>query len=191
MNKSKVLNYWNFTFEGFESLEHYEKNLHEISAERGLYVIIMQEGSPIEFTEKSCAGIFGQRKPDVAIELLKEQWVSDTLILFIGQAGRKMKSCTIRKKIKKLISYGRGKKEAHFQGRYIWQIRNPFNLLLAWTVFDFDKEIPTTYELLDNFFKRHNKAPFANLQWNAWNKPYEYNANRKDDLLDYFMLNRD
>jgi hypothetical protein len=183
MHKYKLLPYWDYIFEGFNSLEYYEKHLSEIPLERGVYIILCSKGMQPIFNEKSCAGSFRERKPDVSIKLLMSNWVQGTEVLFIGQAGRKMKSMTLRKKIKRLICYGHGKNVAHFQGRYIWQLVDPFKLLLAWSSFKDNEEIPTNYSLIESFLNLHNSDPFANLAWNTKNLSYTKN----NDFDDFFI----
>lgn len=164
----KVLQDFPHQFSGFETLQYYSNNIDVIPQNRGVYIILSEINS-VEFVEPGSGGFFKKRNPNVSIEMLQKRWINDASIIYIGQAGRKFKEMTLQKRIQKLIQFGQGRNSAHFEGRYIWQIKESHNLKLAWLETDLIDNVKN--DLLKRFYKFYSYEPFANLRWNMTNSP--------------------
>lgn len=144
-------------FQGFKTIEELKKsNYYEIPENKGVYIILFKGKYPV-FLEKSSAGRYKRKNPTVSIEKLSANWIKNEEIIYIGKAGK-----NIRKRIKQYVEFGSGKPVGHWGGRYIWQIKNPEELVVAWKETEKDPEIVES-ELINTFKEKHDNRPFANL----------------------------
>ena len=143
----------------------------------GVYMIIRPEGLSPVFNDSSNAYRFKGREPSVARSVLESKWLENEFVIYIGKAGRasgsvvgqpecdgKRRPATLRSRLRAYFEFGRGKPAAHWGGRYIWQIKDPENLLVTWKQTNQD---PATVEsrMLEDFKDRHRGClPFANLK---------------------------
>ena len=79
-------------------------------------------------------------------------------VLYIG------KSNALRRRLKEYASFGAGSPIGHWGGRYIWQLSDSDELLVAWKACGED-ETPDYLEaqLLGRFKRIHGRLPFANI----------------------------
>lgn len=95
--------------------------------------------------------------------------MNDAKILYIGRAGGtaengRVYSSILRKRIKQYIQFGKGKNIGHWGGRYIWQIKESDDLLIAYKTLENQNPVVKEQELINMFRNHHNgKLPFANL----------------------------
>ncbi len=132
------------------------KSLSLIPQEPGIYFVVCQSGFKPDFIPIGTGGYFKGKNPNVSIDVLKEKWVSEDDILYIGQSEN------LRDRLEKLIRFGRGEPVGKWGGRYIWQIRDAEKMLqVRWEI----NESPRALEekLLIEFKKKYGKLPFANL----------------------------
>ena len=84
-------------------------------------------------------------------------YVADSKIVYIGKAT------SLKKRVGQLLRFGAGSAVGHWGGRYLWQLADSDNLLIAW------KPIPTVdprteeARMLEEYVSLHGKLPFANL----------------------------
>jgi hypothetical protein len=99
-------------FNGFYKIIELVDNLNLIPEERGVYLIISPDSKP-KFLIVDTGGYFKNRNPNVSLEILKENWVDQSIVLYIGQAGGvrkgKWSSSTLRDRLKKYFQFGQGK----------------------------------------------------------------------------------
>lgn len=110
------------------------------------------------FVEQSPAGHFRDKDPTVDRATLHEHWVADCPVLYIGKARR------ARRRLRQYAGHGAGKPVGHWGGRYIWQLADATDLLVAWHVITWGED-PREYEkrLLKHFARLHQgRRPFAN-----------------------------
>ncbi len=111
------------------------------------------------FLDTNPGGRFNGRDPSVSVETLKAKWVSGAQMVYIGKAD------VAHRRLKQFARFGDGEPVAHWGGRYIWQLQDSFELLVAWHSIAWD-EPAREYEkrLLAHFGALHNgRRPFANL----------------------------
>jgi hypothetical protein len=139
-----------------------ESSYNNIPDEQGVYVIIYDKDSPIEFLEENVGGHFKDRNPTVQISMLKANWVNNEKVIYIGQAGGNGSSATLRKRLRQYMKFGSGKPIGHWGGRYIWQLKDSDNLIVAWKPTEEDPYVVES-EMINEFRKIHGTRPFANL----------------------------
>lgn len=123
---------------------------------KGVYIIARPDSfQKIGFEEHSPAGWFKGKDPTVPIATLKDKWVDNANILYIGKHEK-----SVRKRMQQHIDFYNGKPIAAWGGRIISQIIN-FEDLEVWYL---SCENPTKMEkaLLNEFKTQYKKLPFAN-----------------------------
>lgn len=150
------------------------QNVTLVPKKKGIYLVLWpDEKSPV-FVEKGTGGFFKGKDPNVAICELEKHWIENERILYIGQAGGKVKrkngdilnnKATLQSRIEQYMQFGQGLPKGHYGGRYIWQLANAKDLIICWKVLiEYDSR-EEEKEMIKGFKKEHEgKRPFANLQ---------------------------
>jgi hypothetical protein len=76
----------------------------------------------------------------------------------LGVSGRR----GLKKRLGEYRRYGEGEPIAHAGGRYIWQLNDSSNLLLAWLPSGQDPKLIED-QFIAEFAQEYGKRPFANL----------------------------
>lgn len=151
-------------FTGFYTIGDLRNSTDLIPDVRGVYVIIRPIKKDPIFLEKGCGGFFKGKDPNVEINILREKWNNNSSILYIGKAGDPGSGSTLKKRIKQYLNFGLGKNVGHYGGRYIWQLADSSELIVAWKPLPDGFPSQVEYEMLEDFSSSHNgKLPFANL----------------------------
>lgn len=153
----------NIGFQGFLSINHLQDHLSLIPKEKGVYIIYCDELVP-HFLPKGSGGFFKQKDPNVSLDILLNNWVENTPILYIGKAGANTSNATLQSRLKQYFDFGRGKAVGHYGGRYIWQLANPSELKVCWMVTTEYEPRTVEYALIQQFVAQFGKRPFANLK---------------------------
>ena len=151
----EILKYQELGFTGFIKV----KELHiasPIPPCNGVYIVVRDSHTPPQFLYKGMAGFFKEKDPNVPIETLEQKYVASSQVVYIGKAKN------LRKRISELIRFGNGAKVGHWGGRFLWQLADAQDLLIAWCPCSFPRE--TERCLLTAFEEAHGALPFANLQ---------------------------
>lgn len=156
-------------FKGFVSIATLKKQ-NNAPRVQGIYLIVRKDTSAPTFVEIGTGGHFKEQDPNVAIQELKNNWIENSVVLYIGKAGGidangKQSAATLQKRLEQYMQFGSGKKVGHKGGRYIWQLKDAEELLVCWK--EMPKENPIKEEslLIENFKNSHNgRRPFANLR---------------------------
>jgi hypothetical protein len=123
------------------------------------YVVYRTGGTSPVFRTENSGGRFKGRNPTVPGATLQAKWVQDAHTLNIGKAD------VGRTRLKAYARFGAGEPVAHWGGRYIWQLKDADDLLVAWHEIGW-VETARDYErrLMSCFRECHNgRLPFANL----------------------------
>jgi hypothetical protein len=133
--------------------------LADVPAGPAVYVVYRPATSGPAFISVSPGGHFKEKDPTVAIPELQANWVADSSVIYIGKAD------AARKRLTQFAKFGAGQKIGHWGGRYIWQLADSTDQLVAWHPISWGEEAKI-YEkrLFAHFAELHAGArPFANL----------------------------
>jgi hypothetical protein len=136
-----------------------------VPAEPGVYMVVRPDAAPPRFLSSSCAGWFKRKDPSVSVELLEQAWLPGATVVYIGKAGRgKAGDRGLRSRLEEYHRFGRGEPVGHSGGRYIWQLADSDQLLVAWRETPEQDSEAIEDELLADFVAAHGALPFANLR---------------------------
>lgn len=164
MNTKKDLE--NLGFKGFIPVKELLLDISAIPNVNGVYAVVRNNTDKPVFIEKGTGGHFKGRNPNVDLNTLKIKWVENTEILYIGKAGGGSSKNRLNKRIKQYLDFGNGKDVGHWGGRYIWQLKDSYDLCFCWKETEVDT-LPRDEELrlILEFKESHEgKLPFANLR---------------------------
>ena len=151
-------------FKGFYTIKALTKNISLIPEEPGVYFILyMADVKPV-FIDIGTGGHFKGRNPNVVTEVLRDNWIETTKVIYMGKAGGPGSIATLKSRLKQYIKFGQGSNVGHWGGRYIWQIENSNDLIICWKTLPKNidpRKIETDY--LQQFKSIYGKRPFANL----------------------------
>ena len=145
-------------FIGFKTIKELELNNSIIPIENGVYLVLNINKKKVEFQEIGSGGFFKGIDPNVSISILEENWVDNTIVLYIGKAN------SLKKRLIQYIQFGNGRNVGHYGGRYIWQIRNCKTLVVCWKILKNDNPKSIESDLIKEYKRIYIKRPFANLQ---------------------------
>ena len=153
----------NAGFAGFRSIEEIRRDPSIVSALPGVYVVYRDRLDEPQFLHKSTGGWFKGRDPSVSIEKLKENWVGESHVLYVGKADAGSRGTRgIRTRFGEYLRFGQGQPIGHWGGRYLWHLAGADQLLVCWKPCSDPSEEET--RLLDLFRTEYGALPFANLK---------------------------
>jgi hypothetical protein len=135
-----------------------------VPTDPGVYAVLRISDAPPTFVETSPAGRFKGKDPSVSVDVLASRWVDGPEVLYIGKAtpgsaGRR----GLQKRLDEYRRFGAGEPVNHVGGRYVWQLADADDLLVAWNA---THEDAATVEsrMLRDFVERYGVLPFGNLR---------------------------
>jgi hypothetical protein len=151
-------------FVGFRSMTDLFTDSSVLPKIKGIYLVLYLDKKPPEFLTAGTGGHFKGKNPNVPISELKRNWLEDTLVVYIGKAGKEGSAATLQSRLRQYFGFGQGGNVGHWGGRLIWQLRNSQKLVVCWK--PLPKDDPRTVEanLIQDFVNLHRKRPFANLK---------------------------
>jgi hypothetical protein len=136
-----------------------------VSTAAGVYVVLRPSTSPPSYLPSSPAGHFKGKDPTVSEHTLSSAWVPGAQVLYIGKAGAVATTQRgLRKRLDEYRAFGDGQPVGHRGGRYIWQLADSSELLVAWLPTPDEEPFDVEHALIQTFRADHAGArPFANL----------------------------
>lgn len=147
-------------FEGFKPVAKLMEDCNVVPRHKGVYMVLYFQGTDPVFLEKGTGGFFKGKDPNVNISTLKENWIEEEQVLYIGKATN------LQSRIQQFMKFGQGKNIGHRGGRYIWQLKDAGKLIICWKKILGDEEPREVEKRMIQDFKGNHEGhrPFANLQ---------------------------
>jgi len=152
-------------FKGFKTCAQLARTgFAEVPEDPGVYMVVRDPRAPKAFASRSKGGHFNGKDPTVDLAVLERNWVQGAAVLYIGQAGGGGSSSTLRRRLKRYLSFGAGHPVGHWGGRLIWQLEDTESLLFCWRPAAGADARELEHELIQDFATIFGCRPFANLQ---------------------------
>lgn len=135
-----------------------------IPAVRGVYVLLRISTHAPVFLEEGTGGFFKGKDPNVSLEVLRQNWVETSPVVYIGKAGDPGQAATLRSRLWQYLRFGIGANVGHWGGRYIWQLEDAEDLLVCWLPLPDGTPSELESALIDTFRQEYGVRPFANLK---------------------------
>ncbi len=156
-NQNEISEYKSEGFDGFIPVRILRESKSIIPDMKGIYVVLRtSEDAPV-FLEKGSAKVLEDKDPNVAEEVLAAKYVSGSQTVYIGKATN------LRNRLGQLLRFGDGRCINHWGGRYLWQLADAEDLLIAWKVITSENPREVESRMLNDFKNRYGKLPFANI----------------------------
>lgn len=139
-----------------------DEKLNDVPHEAGVYVLLRENDGRPTFLNESTGGHFKRNNPTVPVSVLESQWSDGAHCVYVGKA-KKSPSTGLRRRLRDFRRYGNGLPVGHQGGRYVWQLADVDEIVVAWKVID---GAPDRYEsaLISEFDSAYGRRPFANLK---------------------------
>ena len=149
-------------FTGFVTVESLWNDRTCIPKIKGVYLILDPIGKP-DFINPGVGGFFKGKNPNVSIEELNDNFVPNSLVVYIGKAGGPTSQATLYSRLGQYLRFGQGKNVGHWGGRFIWQLRSHRDLMFCWKTTPDDDPREIEKLLIDDYVSQNGMKPFANL----------------------------
>jgi hypothetical protein len=129
----------------------------EVPEAPGVYAVLRTADAAPRFADANPAGRFRKKDPTVEVAVLEKAWVEEPEVLYVASAA------DVRKRLEELRRFAAGEPVGHWGGRYLWQLEDRDDLLVAWNATHEDAAVVET-RMLGDFKDRYRALPFANLR---------------------------
>lgn len=131
----------------------------------GVYAVLRPSHIRPTFRELSVAGHLKTKSPSVSITMLESNWIPGVEVLYIGKAEWNEGSRRgLKKRLDEYRRHGQGEPIGHWGGRYIWQLEDCYDLIVAWKEASTNGAEEVESALLSSFIEKFGALPFANLK---------------------------
>jgi hypothetical protein len=147
-------------FTGFVSFDELRNGaLKDVPQTGGVYLVVRHSKEEPSFLEESCGGHCKGKNPTELVDVLKAKWVPGTPVVYIGKGDN------LRDRLRGYAAFGAGRRVGHRGGRYIWQLADRDELVVAWkpcqpaqTAAAFEAELVKLFKAVNG-----GRLPFANI----------------------------
>lgn len=144
-------------FSGFVKVSDLRLSLDLIPQTGGVYVVVRLSADRPKFIQEGTGGHFKGKNPNVSISELENNVVEGSLTMYIGKATG------LRKRLGQLLRFGAGSNVGHWGGRYLWQLADADDLLIAWKETPMSDPREVEVSMLADYVNQFGCLPFANL----------------------------
>lgn len=155
---NEIAQYKKEGFEGFIPVARLRGNTAILPEEAGVYVVIRDSETAPQFLKEGTGGFHKGKNPNVSIAELSDNYVADSKTVYIGKAT------SLRSRVRQLLRFGAGAAVGHWGGRYLWQLADSDDLLVAWKPTPGCVPEIIESQMIRDFVSLHGKRPFANLK---------------------------
>ena len=153
----EIENYRKDGFTGFVPVSKLRSTASLLPDSGGVYIVVRDSDNSPEFLATGTGGFFKGKNPNAGLEELESNYVAGSKVVYIGKAT------SLKKRVGQLLRFGAGSAVGHWGGRYLWQLADSDNLLIAWKTTSTTDPRAEEIKMLEEFVSRHGKLPFANL----------------------------
>ncbi len=140
-------------FEGF--VRFADLPVVTVPSTQGVYAVLRCAQEPPEFLPRNPAGAI-RGDPSVSPVVLMAAWVNAVEVVYFGKATR------LRRRLEEYRRHGLGGRARHWGGRYIWQLADASQLLVAWRTTPGTDPASIESDLIRRFVEATGQRPFAN-----------------------------
>jgi hypothetical protein len=149
-------------FEGFFTVgQLHGEGCERLPNQPGVYAIVRQSLDRPEFLAKSVGPIYRDQDPTRPVHDLEQCWVPGAQLLYLGRARGPGVRSLLRQRVKRYLRFGHGRVVGHWDGRFVWQLRDHTALRVAWNSTSDDPAQLET-RLQARFLEHYGMLPFAN-----------------------------
>src|SRR5665648_398205 len=95
-------------FVGFMKISDLMRNPSVIPDKPGVYMVLYRGANTPTFINPGTGGFFKGNNPNVSSTALMQNWVKDTVVVYIGKAGGSGSSTTLSKRLRMYLRFGQG-----------------------------------------------------------------------------------
>lgn len=145
-------------FEGFVRFQDLPDA--DVPTAAGVYAVLrVGFDLPVAFLDTSPAGVIRGRDPSVPLDALAEAWVNGVEVVYFGKASG---ARGLQRRLDTYRRHGTGRSARHWGGRYVWQLADAGQLLVAWKLTGNEQPEVVEARLIWEFVRATGQRPFAN-----------------------------